>query len=126
MNENEISYKIIGAAIEVHKNTGPGLPEIIYEHALTYELKKLGLEVSQQIPQPFMYKGNKMGAGYTIDLVVNRKVLIDIRSLEVLSPVHHAQTLTYLKLSGLKMGLLINFNSDVLAEGVHRITNNPL
>lgn len=123
MNENEISYKIIGAALEIHKNIGPGLLESAYENALFYELDEMGLEVKQQVPMPFIYKGVKQDVGYRIDLMVNNKVIIEIKSVENLAPVHYAQTLTYLKLSGLKLGILINFNTKILKEGIHRIVN---
>jgi GxxExxY protein len=124
MTENEISYKIIGAALEIHKNIGPGLLESAYENALAFDLRELGLEVKQQVPMPFIYKEIKQDVGYRIDLIVNDKVLIEIKSIETLDPVHYAQTLTYLKLSGMKLGLLINFNTKILKEGVHRIVNN--
>lgn len=124
MTENEISYKIIGAALEIHKNIGPGLLESAYENALAFDLRELGLEVKQQVPMPFIYKEIKQDVGYRIDLIVNDKVLIEIKSIETLAPVHYAQSLTYLKLSGMKLGLLINFNTKILKEGVHRIVNN--
>ena len=124
MTENEISWKVIGAALEIHKNIGPGLLESAYENALAYDLNEMGLEAKQQVPMPFVYKGVKQDVGYRIDLMVNRKVIIEIKSLETLAPVHYAQTLTYLKLSGLKLALLINFNTRVLKEGIHRIVNN--
>jgi GxxExxY protein len=124
MTENEISYKIIGAALEIHKTIGPGLLESAYENALAFDLRELGLEVKQQVPMPFIYKEIKQDVGYRIDLIVNDKVLIEIKSIETLDPVHYAQTLTYLKLSGTKLGLLINFNTKILKEGVHRIVNN--
>lgn len=124
MTENEISYKIIGAALEIHKNIGPGLLESVYENALAYELNEIGMNVKQQIPMPFVYKGVKQDVGYRIDLLVNDKVVIEVKSVENLAPVHYARTLTYLKLSGLKLGLLINFNSRILKEGIHRIVNN--
>lgn len=124
MNENEISYKTIGAAIEIHKTAGPGLLESAYENALAFELKELGFEVKQQVPMPFIYKGVKQEVGYRIDITVNNKVLIEVKSVETLAPVHYSQTLTYLKLSGLKLGLLINFNTKILKDGIHRIVNN--
>ena len=124
MTENEISYKIIGAALEIHKNIGPGLLESAYESALAFDLRELGFKVKQQVPMPFIYKGIKQDVGYRIDLMVNNKVLIEIKFVETLAPVHYSQTLTYLKLSGLKLALLINFNTKVLKEGVHRIVNN--
>lgn len=124
MTENELSYKIIGAAIEFHKSIGPGLLESAYESALAYDLNEAGLKVQQQVPMPFIYKGIKQEVGYRIDLIVNNRVLIEIKSIEKLAPVHFAQTLTYLKLSGLKLGLLINFNSKILKNEIHRIVNN--
>ena len=124
MTENEISYKIIGAAIEIHKNIGPGLLESAYENALAFDLGEMGFDVKQQVPMPFIYKDIQLEVGYRIDLTVNNKVLIEIKSVENMAPVHFAQTLTYLKLSGMKLGLLINFNTNVLKEGIHRIVNN--
>jgi GxxExxY protein len=124
MTENEISYEIIGAALEIHKNIGPGLLESAYENALAFDLKELGFDVKQQVSMPFIYKDIQQDVGYRIDLTVNNKVLIEIKSVENLAPVHFAQTLTYLKLSGMKLGLLINFNTKVLKEGIHRIVNN--
>jgi GxxExxY protein len=124
MTENELSYKIIGAAIELHKNIGPGLLESAYEAGLTYDLREMGLDVKQQVPMPFVYKGVKQNIGYRVDLLVENKIIVEIKSLESLAPVHFSQTLTYLKLSGIKLGLLINFNTKVLKEGIHRIVNN--
>ena len=124
MTENEISYKCIGAAIEIHKSIGPGLLESVYENALTYDLKQLGLNVKQQVPMPFIYKEVKQEVGYRIDLMINNKVIIEIKAVETLLPVHYAQLLTYLKLSGLKLGLLINFNSKRLKNNIHRVVNN--
>jgi len=123
MHENEISYKIIGAAIEIHKTVGPGLLESAYENALEFELREIGFDVKQQAPMPFIYKSVKQDIGYRIDLVVNNKVIIEIKSIESLAPVHYAQTLTYLRLSGLKLALLINFNSKILKDSIHRIVN---
>lgn len=123
MNENDISYKIIGLALELHKNIGPGLLESSYENALAYELRKAGLEVGQQVPMPFIYKEIRMDVGYRIDLLVENTVIIEVKSLESLAPVHYAQLLTYLKLSQLKLGLLINFNTRLLKDGIHRVVN---
>ncbi len=124
MTENEISHKIIGVAIELHKNLGAGLLESAYEAALANDLREIGLEVKQQVPMPFIYKDIRQDIGYRIDILVENKVIIELKSLENLAPVHFAQTLTYLKLSNLKLGLLINFNTKVLKEGIHRIVNN--
>ncbi|MCT4560485.1 MAG: GxxExxY protein [Crocinitomicaceae bacterium] len=123
MTENEISYKVIGAAIELHKNLEPGLLESVYEAALCYDLSKLGLDVKTQVPFPLVYKEVKQDVGFRIDMLINNKVIIEIKSLEQLAPVHFAQTLTYLKLTEKKLGLLINFNSVVMKDGIHRIVN---
>jgi GxxExxY protein len=124
MNENEISYKIIGTAIELHKTIGPGLLESAYKNALAYDLREQGFSVKQQVPMPFVYKDVKQDIGYRVDLIINNKVIIEIKSIEGLAPVHFAQTLTYLKLSGLKLALLINFNFKILKDDIHRIVNN--
>ncbi len=124
MTENELSYKIIGTAIELHKNIGAGLLESAYEAALAYDLREQGLNIKQQVPMPFIYKEVKQDIGYRIDLLIENKVIVEIKSVESLAPVHFAQTLTYLKLSGLKLALLINFNTKTVKEGIHRIVNN--
>ena len=124
MKENELSYKIIGAAIELHRNIGPGLLESAYENALAHDLGELGLEAKQQVSMPFIYKGVKQDVGYRIDLLVNNKVIVEIKAVEALAPVHFAQLLTYLKLSGVKLGLLINFNCKILKHEIHRVVNN--
>ena len=115
---------MIGIAIELHKKLGPGLLESVYENALAYDLKEAGLRVSQQVSMPFMYKEIKMDIGYRLDLIVESKLIIEIKSVEVLAPVHYAQLLTYLKLSDLKLGLLVNFNTKLLKDDIHRIVNN--
>jgi GxxExxY protein len=124
MSENEISKIVIGKAIDLHKLIGPGLLESAYENALAYDLIEEGLDVKQQVPMPFVYKDVKLDVGYRIDLIINNKIIIEIKSVEILAPVHYAQTLTYLKLSGLKLALLINFNSKLLKDSIHRIVNN--
>ena len=124
MNENDISYKIIGAAMELHKALGPGLLESVYENALAYDLRELGFELKTQVPMPLIYKEVKQDVGYRIDILVDNKVIIEIKSVENLAPVHLAQTLTYLKLSEKKLALLINFNTKLLKDGIHRIVNN--
>ncbi len=124
MTENEISYELIGVAIEIHKFLGPGLLESAYESALVYDLTELGFDVKQQVPMPFVYKNVKQNVGYRVDLIINDKILVEIKSVEKLAPVHFAQTLTYLRLSDLKLGLLINFNSKLLKNSIHRIVNN--
>jgi len=124
MTENELSNKIIGVAIDLHRTVGPGLLESAYENALAFDLTEAGFEVKQQVSMPFVYKGVKLDVGYRIDLIINDRVIIEVKSIETLAPVHFAQTLTYLKLSGLKLGLLINFNSKLLKDQIHRIANN--
>ena len=124
MSENEISSKIIGAAIEVHKQLGPGLLESTYETCLAYELKQMGLDVKQQQALPVVYKEVKLDAGYRIDLLIENKVIIEIKSVDALADIHTAQLLTYLKLKDLKLGLLINFNSVRVIDGLKRIVNN--
>ena len=124
MTENEISNKVIGIAIELHKKLGPGLLESVYENALAYDLKEAGMKVLQQVPMPFIYKEIKMDIGYRLDLIVESKLIIEVKSVEVLAPVHYAQLLTYLKLSDLKLGLLVNFNTKLLKDDIHRIVNN--
>lgn len=124
MTENEIAYKIVGASLELHKAVGPGLLESAYEFALAYDLRNMGLDVKQQIALPFKYKEINLDVGYRVDLIIENKVLIELKSIEKLAPVHYAQTLTYLKLSNLKLGLLINFNTKLIKDGIHRIVNN--
>lgn len=110
--------------MELHKNIGAGLLESAYENALAYDLREKGFNVKQQLAMPFIYKEVRQDIGYRIDMVIDNKVLIEVKSVETLAPVHFAQTLTYLKLSGLKLGLLINFNNKYLKDGIHRIVNN--
>jgi GxxExxY protein len=124
MHENEIAHQCIGAAIEVHKNIGPGLLESAYENALAYDLQLLGFNVQQQVPMPFVYKEVKLSVGYRIDLLIENKLIIEVKSVDMLAPVHYAQLLTYLRLSGLKLGLLINFNAKTLKNNIRRIVNN--
>ncbi|MFN5849528.1 MAG: GxxExxY protein [Chitinophagales bacterium] len=126
MSENEISSKIIGAAIEVHKQLGPGLLESTYETCLAYELKQMGLDVKQQQALPVVYKEVKLDAGYRIDLLIENKVILEIKSVDALADIHTAQLLTYLKLKDLKLGLLINFNTVKVVDGLKRILNGYL
>lgn len=123
MSINKLSYEIIGIAINLHKSIGPGLLESAYENALAYDLRQKGFQVSQQVPMPFLYKEVKMDVGYRLDLVVENKIIIEVKSVENLSPVHYSQLLTYLKLSEMKLGLLINFNTKYLKNDIHRIIN---
>ncbi len=120
MEFEPISKIIIGAAIEVHKHLGPGLLESAYEECLAYELTENGLFVKRQKPVPVVYKEVKLDCGYRIDILVNDEVIIEIKSVDVLHPVHEAQILTYMKFARKKIGLLINFNVTVLKNGLKR------
>ena len=124
MNENQLSQIIIGSAIKVHKNLGPGLLESAYEETLYYELKKEGFFIEKQKPMPLIYDEVKLDVGYRIDLMIESKIIIEIKSVDALNEVHLAQILTYLKLSGCKLGLLINFNVKYLKDGIKRVVNN--
>lgn len=123
MTENELSYKIIGAALEVHRNLGVGLLESTYELALTYELRQLGLKVKQQVALPLRYKEETIENAYKIDMVIENKVIVEVKSVAEIHPIFQAQLLTYLKLTNLKLGLLINFNTLLIRDGIHRVVN---
>ncbi|MHB8906364.1 MAG: GxxExxY protein [Melioribacteraceae bacterium] len=124
MHENELSEIIIGCAIRVHKSLGPGLLESAYEECLFYELQKTGLQVVKQKALPLVYEEVKLDCGYRIDLLVENKVVIEVKSVEALNDIFLAQVLTYLKLSNCKLGLLINFNVMKLKDGIRRVVNN--
>lgn len=123
MNENEISYAILGAALKVHKTLGPGLLESVYEAALEYELTKEGYDVRKQLGIPVIYEGRNLDLGFRLDLIVNETVIIEIKSVEAVAPVHYKQLLTYLRLANKKLGLLINFNSVLLKDSIKRVAN---
>lgn len=123
MIENEISEKIIGCAIQVHRELGPGLLESSYEECLYFELIQSGLLVEKQKPLPLVYKEVKLDCGYRLDLIVENKVIIEVKSVEMLNDIHLAQVLTYLKLSKCKLGLLMNFNVVLLKGGIKRVVN---
>jgi GxxExxY protein len=124
MNENQISKIVLYVAFKLHTEVGPGLLESAYEAALAHDLIENGLLVETQVPVPFVYKDVKLEVGYRIDILINKIVVLEIKSVEQLAPVHFAQTLTYLKLADKKLGLLINFNNKHLKDGIHRIVNN--
>ena len=124
MHENEISNIIIGKAIEVHKSLGPGLLESAYQECLYYELIESGLKVEKEKPMPIVYKDVKLDHGYRIDLLVEDKVVIEIKTVDAIIDVHEAQILTYLKLGDYKLGLLINFNVQLLKKGIRRFVHN--
>ena len=121
--ENQLSNIIIGCAIEVHKQLGPGLLESAYQECLQYELIKAGLEVIKEKPMPIIYKDVKLDHGYRIDLLVNNKVVIEIKTVEQFTEVHTAQVLTYLKLGNYKLGILLNFYVTTLKDGIKRVIN---
>ncbi len=124
MTENDISYKIRGAIFNVYNNLGPGLLESVYAAALAYELKKLDLKVRREVPVPVYYEDEKLEVGFRIDLLVENKVIIEVKSVRYIMDVHHKQVLTYLKLTKLRLGILVNFNEDDISEGIFRKVNN--
>ncbi|EHQ02909.1 GxxExxY protein [Gillisia limnaea] len=123
MDENEISYKIRGAIFKVYKTLGPGLLESVYVAALEYELFKEGLEVQKEIPLPVIYEETKLELGFRLDLLIGKKVIIEVKSVENLAEVHHKQVLTYLKLTKLKLAILVNFNVENINNGIYRKVN---
>lgn len=118
MELNEITQTIIGCAIRVHKELGPGLLENTYEVCLVHELSKSGLTVRSQVALPVVYDGITLDAGYRVDLLVEELVIVELKAVEAIHPIHEAQVISYLKLSGMKIGLLINFNVKMLANGI--------
>lgn len=124
MNENEISEKIIGCAIEVHRVLGPGLLESVYEEALCHELKLQGLRFERQKSVPIPYKNIKLASDLRLDLLVEDKVIVDLKAKEKLSKIDKPQLLTYLRLSDKRLGLIINYHVKLLREGIHRVVNN--
>ncbi len=119
-----ISNSIIGAAIEVHRELGPGLLESAYEHCLAFELSERGHIVERQKLAPVKYKAVEVDAGFRLDLLVDRKIIIELKAVDAIAPIHKTQLLTYLRLTGLKVGLLMNFNVKILKHGLHRVVNN--
>jgi GxxExxY protein len=124
MQENEISKIIIDTAFKVHSELGPGLLESVYEEIMYYELSNLGLSVQRQKGIPVIWNNIKMELGFRADLIVENKVIIEIKSVELIAPVHPKQLLTYLRLTNMKLGLLINFNEPVIKNGIKRVVNN--
>lgn len=124
MNENQLSNKIVGLGIEVHRALGPGLLESAYHECLYYKIKQAGFHVVKESPMPLVYEEVKLNCGYRIDLLVENKFVIEIKSVEALNEVHLAQTLTYMKLGEFKLGLLMNFNVALLKNGIKRVVNN--
>ena len=124
MTENEIAKIVVDCCFKIHTSLGPGLLESVYEEILCYELKKRGLNIDRQKGLPVLYDELKMELGFRADIIVENKVILELKSLEVLAPVHSKQLLTYLKLTELKLGLLINFGEALIKNGIHRIVNN--
>ncbi len=126
MEDNEITNLIIGSAIEVHKALGPGLLESAYQECLLYELNNNGLQVKKEVSLPIVYKEVKLNHGYRIDLLIKNRIVVKLKTVEYFTDVHFAQILTYLKLGGFDLGLLINFHTSLLKNGIKRFTNKPL
>ena len=124
MNLNEISYQIRGAVFDVYNELGPGLMENVYEKALIIELLNRGLQVENQVPIEVLYKGFDLGLQYRLDVLVNKQVIIELKSVEILLPVHHKQLITYLKLARKPLGFLINFNTESIKDNIIRIAND--
>lgn len=123
MNENELSAIVVDCIFKVHKNLGPGLLESTYEICLMYELKKAGLEAKNQVALPVVYEEVKLDAGYRIDVLIENKLIVEIKSVEALNDIHLAQILTYLKLNNIRLGLLVNFNVTLIKDGIRRVVN---
>jgi GxxExxY protein len=122
--ENELSKIIVNTSFEIHQKLGPGLLESVYEEILFHELKKHNLYIERQKGIPLIWDGIRLDLGFRADLIIENKVIIEVKSIETIAPVHWKQVLTYLKLTGLKLGLLINFNEALIKEGISRIVNN--
>jgi GxxExxY protein len=123
-DEDALSHEIIGAAIEVHRHLGPGLLESAYEECLAYEFAQCGLPFERQKPLPVQYKGVKLDCGFRLDFLVGKLVVVEVKAVEALAPVHSAQVLTYLRLTGCKLGLLLNLNEWRMGDGIKRLVLN--
>lgn len=123
MSENEISKVVFDLCLMIHKKYGPGLFESVYEEIICFELTKLNISFKRQLGIPLIHEEIKMDVGFRADVIIENKVILELKSVEVLSPVHHKQLLTYLKLADLRLGMLINFNVNLMKEGIHRIVN---
>ena len=126
MNKNEIGKIIVDSAIEIHRNLGPGLLESVYEVILAYELEKKGLSVQRQVAIPIEYHGIKFDEGFRADIVVENKVIVELKSVENIHPAHKKQVLTYLKITGMKLGYLLNFGEALMKDGISRIINGAI
>ena len=123
MTENEIAAIVVDAALKIHRTLGPGLLESVYQATLSYELQKRGLRVAQQVALPVFYDSIKLNLGFRVDVLVAGKVIIEIKSVESLAPVHRKQVETYLRLMDLRLALLINFNVELIKDGIQRVVN---
>jgi GxxExxY protein len=123
MTENEIATVVLDAAFKIHRTLGPGLLESVYQATLDFELQKQGMRVGQQVGLPVFYEDIKLELGFRVDLIVAEKVIIEIKSVEALAPVHKKQLLTYLRLMNLRLGLLLNFNVELMKNGIQRVVN---
>jgi GxxExxY protein len=122
--ENRIAKEVVDAALKLHRHFGPGVYESVYEPVLIYELNKRSLTTRQQTPVPLIYEGITFDIGFKTDVVVNDLVILELKSVDKLEPVHFKQLLTYLRLTGLRLGLLINFGENLLKDGIHRVVND--
>jgi GxxExxY protein len=124
MTENELSKIVFDCALKVHQTLGPGLLESAYEECLFYELKKTGLEIQKQKSLPLIYEEVKLDVGYRLDIIIENKLILEIKSVDALNDIHFAQLLTYLKLTNCKLGMLVNFNVVLIKNGIKRVVNN--
>ncbi len=123
MTENESATAVVDAAFKIHTTLGPGLLESVYEAVLDFELQRRGLQVARQVGLPVHYEGVKLELGFRADLIINNKLIIEVKSVEVLAPVHKKQLLTYLRLTDVRLGLLLNFNVELIKDGIQRVVN---
>lgn len=123
MNENELSKIVVDVAFYMHKTLGPGLLESVYQKVMAHELRKRGLQIEEEVPLPVIWEDTKLEVGFRIDLFVNRKLVVELKSVERIAPVHKKILLTYLRLSESKLGLLINFGEELMKTGIHRVVN---
>jgi len=124
MTENEISRLVLDEAVYLHKSIGPGMLESVYVHCLAHRLKKRGLNIRTEVPVPLIFEEVKLECGYRADIIIETKVVIEVKSVDAIAPIHLAQTLTYLRLLNLKLGMVLNFNSVLMKQGIKRVVNN--
>jgi GxxExxY protein len=124
VHENEIAKVIVDTAYQIHSRLGPGLLESVYEAVMLYEIRKRGLQVDSQVPIPVVWEEVKLEVGFRADLIVERKVVVELKSVEQIAPVHKKQLLTYLRLADCRLGLLINFGAELIKNGISRVVNN--